>query len=153
MQYKLEIEIEAPRDKVVNKMEDPANMQHWQRGFQSMEHLSGEPGQEGATSRLVYQVGNRQIEMIETITRRDLPTHFCATYETGGVWNEVRNTFTPTNDGSTLWISEVEFRFSSLMMRIMGWLMPGTFKKQSLQYMQDFKAFVETGKSVKEQES
>ncbi len=149
MEYKLEIEIEASRAEVVSKMEDTTNMRHWQRGFQSMEHLSGELGQEGSTSRLLYQMGKREIEMIETITRRDLPTHFHATYEADNVWNEVRNTFTPTNDGNTLWISEIEFRFSGLFMRLMSWISPGSFKKQSFQFMQDFKAFVETGKSVR----
>ena len=87
MQYKLEIEIKADRDKVVALMDDPANMPHWQRGFVAMEHLSGELGQEGSKSKLTYQLGKRNIEMIETITRRDLPAHFDAIYETGNVWN------------------------------------------------------------------
>ena len=151
MQYKLEIEIKADRDKVVALMDDPANMPHWQRGFVAMEHLSGELGQEGSKSKLIYQLGKRNIEMIETITRRDLPAHFDAIYETGNVWNEMRNTFSTTSSGHTLWSSEVIFRFSSFGMRMMGWLMPKAFKKQSLQYMQDFKAFVEEGRSVQEQ--
>lgn len=151
MQYKLEIEIKADRDKVVALMDDPANMPHWQRGFVAMEHLSGELGQEGSKSKLTYQLGKRNIEMIETITRRDLPAHFDAIYETGNVWNEMRNTFSTTSSGHTLWNSEVIFRFSSFGMRMMSWLMPKAFKKQSLQYMQDFKAFVEEGKSVQEQ--
>ncbi|MEO2058942.1 MAG: SRPBCC family protein, partial [Mesonia sp.] len=45
-------------------------------------------------------------------------------------------------------ISESEFQFSSFAMKVMGFLMPGAFKKQSLKYMKDFKAFVEDGKSV-----
>jgi hypothetical protein len=30
----------------------------------------------------------------------------------------------------------------------MGFLMPGAFKKQSMKYLRDFKAFAEEGKSV-----
>ena len=37
-----------------------------------------------------------------------------------------------------------------MMMRLVGLLMPGTFRKQSLQHMQDFKAFAEHGKDVRE---
>ena len=149
MKYTCEVTIDKPRAEVVEKLDNPDNMKYWQKGLISFEHLNGEPGKPGAESRLVYQMGKRRIEMIETITRRDLPTHFHAIYEAGNVWNEVRNTFTPTNDGNTLWISEIEFRFSGLFMRLMSWISPSSFKKQSFQFMQDFKAFVETGKSVR----
>jgi hypothetical protein len=33
-------------------------------------------------------------------------------------------------------------------MKLLGVLMPGAFKKQSMEYMNNFKAFVEEGKSV-----
>ena len=51
---------------------------------------------------------------------------------------------------TTLWQSESEYRFSGLLMRLVGLLMPGAFRKQSLQHMQDFKAFAEQGKDVRE---
>ena len=35
-------------------------------------------------------------------------------------------------------------------MRLVGLLMPGAFRKQSLEHMQDFKAFAEQGKDVRE---
>jgi hypothetical protein len=34
-------------------------------------------------------------------------------------------------------------------MKLFGWFMPAAFKKQSWKYMEDFKAFVEKGESVK----
>jgi hypothetical protein len=37
-------------------------------------------------------------------------------------------------------------------MRLVGLLMPGAFRKQSQQYMQDFKAFAEHGKDVREEQ-
>ncbi len=49
-----------------------------------------------------------------------------------------------------LWVSESEYRFSGLLMRLAGLLMPGSFRKQSLQIMQDFKAFAEQGKDVRD---
>ena len=35
-------------------------------------------------------------------------------------------------------------------MRLVGLLMPGAFRKQSRQHMQDFKAFAEQGTDVRE---
>jgi hypothetical protein len=35
-------------------------------------------------------------------------------------------------------------------MKLVGLLMPGAFRKQSQQHMQDFKAFAEQGKDVRE---
>ena len=47
-------------------------------------------------------------------------------------------------------MSENEYRFSGLLLRLVGLLMPGAFRKQSLQHMQDFKAFAEQGTDVRE---
>jgi hypothetical protein len=33
-------------------------------------------------------------------------------------------------------------------MKVIGFLMPGSFRKQSRQHLEDFKAFAERGKSV-----
>lgn len=66
------------------------------------------------------------------------------------MWSAARERFTETGLGTTLWVSENEYRFSSLLMRLVGLLMPGAFRKQSLQHMQDFKAFAEHGKDVRE---
>lgn len=38
-------------------------------------------------------------------------------------------------------------------MRLVGVLMPGSFRKQSLQHMQDFKAFAENGTDVRDAKS
>jgi hypothetical protein len=51
---------------------------------------------------------------------------------------------------STKWRSESEFQFSNFMMKAMGFLMPGAFKKQSLKYINNFKAFAKNGTSVSE---
>ena len=71
------------------------------------------------------------------------------TYDTKGVHNIQKNYFKDEGD-KTRWVSETEFQFSGFGMKLMGFLMPGAFKKQSFKYMQDFKAFAETGKSVTE---
>lgn len=143
LKYKLEIMINRPREEVARLMADPANMPHWQKGFISMDPLEGEPGKVGAKSKLKYKMGKREIEMIETITKNDLPREFSGTYDANGVHNIQENRFEEVDINTTKWISVSEFQFNNFMMRMMGWLMPGSFKKQSHQFMVDFKDFAE----------
>lgn len=143
MKYTSEIIINKPIDQVVGLFDDPANMDKWMKGLQSFEHLSGTPGQVGAKSKLVFQMGKRRIEMVETITARNLPDEFTGTYEAQGVFNIVGNKFVKISEHQTKYISEQEFQFSGFM-KIIGFLMPNAFKKQSMQYLIDFKNFVES---------
>ena len=142
MKYQNEIVIDLPVEKVVALFDDPENLKHWQPGLQSFEHISGTPGQPGAKSRLQYKMGNRDIEMIETITKRNLPEEFSGTYEAKGVYNIISNHFIPVGENKTKWVTETEFQFSGFM-KLMGWFMPGAFKKQSQKFLEQFKAFAE----------
>lgn len=148
MKYTTEIEIALPRDQMVALLDDPDNMKHWQRGLKSWKLLSGEAGKEGAQMELEYQMGRRRLLMVETILKRDLPREFHATYDARGVHNIQRNTFEELDANHCKWVSESEFQFSRFPMKLMGWLMPGAFKKQSLSYLKDFKEFAEKGSSV-----
>lgn len=142
MKYKNEVIINAPREKVVELFDNPDNIKEWQPGFVSMEHIEGEPGTVGAKHKLHYKMDKRDIEMIETVKKRNLPESYSLTYETKNVNNDIHNYFEDLGDGTTKYWTENEFNFSGIM-KIFGWIMPGAFKKQSQKYMDDFKAFVE----------
>lgn len=86
--------------------------------------------------------------MVETIIKRNFPAEFHATYDTKGVHNIQKNYFKELDADRCMWVSESEFQFSSLPLKLMGWLMPGAFRKQSLKYLSDFKRFAEEGVSV-----
>jgi hypothetical protein len=87
-------------------------------------------------------MGKREIEMIETITVRNLPQEFSGTYEAKGVFNIVKNYFRPVSDNKTKYINETEFQFSGFM-KLIGFLMPGAFRKESEKYLRQFKEFAE----------
>ena len=142
MKYSSEIEINKPVDKVVELFDNSDNMGKWMEGLQSFEHISGKPGQVGSKSRLKFKMGKREIEMIETITVRNLPDEFSGTYEAKGVFNLVKNKFVALPGNKTKYVSEQEFQFKGFM-KIIGFLMPAMFKKQSMKYLIDFKNFVE----------
>ncbi|MDO5509321.1 MAG: SRPBCC family protein [Weeksellaceae bacterium] len=142
MKFKTDILINAPREKVVELFDNPDNMHKWMKGLESFEPISGTPGQPGAKSRITYDMGKRKVEMIETVTVRNLPQEFSGTYEANGVFNIVRNLFEEVSPHQTLYTTENEFQFKGFM-KIIAALMPSAFKKQSVTFLQDFKAFVE----------
>ena len=148
MKYVTEITVNVPRALFLEKMDNAENLKHWQRGLTGYKFLSGDPGQEGAKMELSYKMGKRDMILVETIMKRNFPEEFHATYDAKNVHNIQKNYFKDVDGHSTKWISEAEFQFSGFMMKAMGFLMPGAFKKQSMKYMQDFKAFAENGTSV-----
>ncbi|MAP79628.1 MAG: hypothetical protein CL526_00940 [Aequorivita sp.] len=143
MKYSLSIVIDKPVDEVVKLFDSVENMKKWMKGLESFEPISGTPGEEGAKSRLKFKMGKREIEMIETITVKNLPKEFSGTYDAKGVHNIVKNYFEPLPNSKTKYSTDQEFQFKGFM-KIMGFLMPGAFKKQSMQYLQDFKTFAES---------
>jgi len=160
MKYIVSIEIAQPRERVVQLLADPAHLPKWLRGLVLHEPLSGVHGQVGTKSRVVMQMGQQKFEGTETITRREpVDLHGIATEDVvhfdreivgKGMWSAVRDRLTEAGPETTHWASESEYRFSGLLMRLAGLLMPRTFRKQSQQHMEDFKAFAEQGKDVRE---
>lgn len=142
MKYTNEVEINQPLDKVIELLDSTDNLKYWQKGFLGLTHISGEPGAVGAKSRLNYQWGKREIEMIETITFKDLPGEFHLTYDTKGAHNIQKNYFTE-QDGKTKWVSEAEFQFAGFMKVIAFFMGSKAFWKQSQIYLEDFKSFAE----------
>ncbi|WP_447001812.1 SRPBCC family protein [Saccharothrix isguenensis] len=163
MKHTNSIEIALPRERVAQLLADPAHLPKWLRGLALHEPISGMHGQLGTKSRVVMQSGQRKIECTETITRRDpadlhaipegVVVHFDREVVGAGMWSVVRDRLTESTPETTLWESESEYRFSGLLMRLVGLLMPSAFRKQSQQHMQDFKAFAEQGRDVREGEN
>lgn len=143
MKYSHSILIHKPLNEVIALFDNPDNMKDWMKGLQSFEPISGTPGQPGAKSKLHFKMGNRKIEMIETIEERNLPDVFSGTYEAKGVFNRVVNRFEKTGEQETRYTTENEFQFTGFM-KIIAFLMPGAFKKQSYKYLEDFKRFAES---------
>ena len=150
MKYTTKVTIHLPVKEVIEKLDNPENMKHWQKGLIDYEILSGTPGKEGTKMLLNYQMGKRKMTLTETILKNNFPSEFHATYDTKGVHNIQKNFFNEIDSQTTEWVSESEFQFASFGMKLMGWLMPGAFKKQSQKYLIDFKNFAEKGISVLE---
>ena len=79
--------------------------------------------------------------MTETIESNELPESICVIYETHGVWNRTVNTFIADTPDTTRWVSDNEFRFTGARKALT--LLEGSFKKESREIAERFKAFVE----------
>jgi len=88
-------------------------------------------------------MNNREIEMIETVTKRNLPDEFSEAYETKGAFNLIKNKFIELGNNKTKWIAENDFLLSGFMW-LMGLFMPGAFRKESFKYINQFKEFAES---------
>ncbi|RCW91215.1 SRPBCC family protein [Winogradskyella arenosi] len=148
MQYSTEILIEKPISEVLKKLNTIDNLKHWQHGLVSTSHISGVPNQLGAKIKLKYNFGRCKMEVLETVTKQNLPSELHATYTTKGVRNIQENYFKVTEDNATLWISKNEFQPTSLKMSLCLFFMPGAFKKQTKTLMSNFKNYLEKGVSV-----
>jgi hypothetical protein len=148
MKYTSEIIIDLPREEVIKKLDEPENMKHWQRGLVNYEFLNGTPGTDGAQMKLYYKMGKRDVVLTETITKNNFPTEFHANYSAKGVHNIQHNFFHELDEHTTKWVSETAFQFQGFGMKMMVFLMPGAFKKQSNKFLVDFKNFAEKGTSV-----
>ena len=140
MKYSVDIAINKPLKEVIRVFENPDDMKKWMKGLIKFEPLDEEYGKPGSKTLMVFEMGKRKMKMVETIISNDLPKAFTASYTAKNVFNIVRTTFEEID--TTKYTSNQEFQFSGLL-KIMSFFMAPAFKKQSFQYLKDFKAYVE----------
>ena len=143
MRFQVEIEIDRPRERVVELFLDPDNLIKWQPGFVSLEQIEGVGREVGAKTRQIHTQGGRETELIETITVNNHPDEFAATYEGDGIWNLIENRFSEIEGERTRWELVSEFQCSGLMIKLMTIFTPGLFKRHTMSFMKEFKSFSE----------
>lgn len=149
MKYETKVVINAPIDEVIKKLDNPDNMKHWQKGLLSYKMLNTlDPNTPGAKMELHYKLGKREMTMTETILKNNFPHEFEASYQADGIYTIQKSIFKAISSNKTSWVCYSDFRFKSLMMKAVGFVLPGLFKQQSKQFLGDFKNFVEKGTSV-----
>ena len=142
MKFKLELPVDKPLAEVWKAFDNPENMKIWQPSLISIERVSGTQGQPGAVSKLTYKENEREFSLIEKVTYREEPYCLTGVYENNFADNIVRNTFIEQGD-KTLWVVDTEFKFQTLIMRILGPLMKKNFVARTQNDMERFKGMVE----------
>ena len=134
--------LEKSPEEVWEIFDNTENLKLWQPSLVSFEHISGEPGQINAVSKLTYEEDGRQIELEETIIGRNRPVGFSGVYEADTVRNVISNRFADLGEGRTRWELETEFQFRGLY-RLVAPFMSGSIRKRTEEDMQRFKKLVE----------
>jgi hypothetical protein len=144
MKFKGSIDIDNPRDKVVELFIDPRNLKEYQDGFIKKELVSGKEGADGAVSKMYYKYGKRDMELTETITANRLPDSFESSYHHKHMDNTMKCKFIALNDNQTRYEYEFEYtRISWVLPKLMAILFPRMYRKQGEKWMKQFKEFAE----------
>ena len=105
MEYITEITVNKPIEDVMALFKNPDNLKDWQRGLKSTKLLKGKSGDKGAKRKLEIRLEGRDITMIETITKCDLPEHWHAKYTSQGLVSYQYNYFEALNENETYYFA------------------------------------------------
>lgn len=144
MKFICKTEIDLPRAQVIKLWLDPAQLKHWQTGFESYQFISGKPGTVGSKTKLTYHNKGSIFDLEETILENKLPNTFEAEYKHLTMTNKMRSSFKAVDDQTTLWQAEIDYiQFNGLAIKIFGFFGKRIFQKQTQKWLDNFKAFAE----------
>ncbi len=144
MKHKGALVINQPRSIVTDLFINSDYNKEYQDGFIKKELISGTKNQNGAKSKMYYKYGNRDMILIEIITKNNLPDSFEANYYHKHMENTMKCTFIEISDTQTRYVYEYEYtRINWFIPKLMAILFPKMYRKQGEKWMQQFKQFVE----------
>ncbi len=144
MKHKGAIEINQTLEKVAALFSDPRNLKEYQDGFVKKELISGEQGEVGSVSKMIYKHGKQDMILTETITKNELPHSFEAYYHHKHMDNTMKCNFTALDDKTTKYEFEYEYtRIDWIMPRLMAILFPSMYRKPAEKWLRQFKDFAE----------
>lgn len=143
MNYTIEIEIDAPIEKVAALVGDTTNRIEWMEGIVSQEHVSGSPGMPGAKDQVVFEMDGNTIELEATVIERDLPDEFRQTMEAPQVLMTMTTRLTSLPSERTKYVWDQEYEFNGMLEKIVGATMRSKFKSQTQKHAENFKEFSE----------
>jgi len=138
VKYTVSLDIDLPRERVVALFDDHQNYKRWMTGLRSIERLPD------GKHKLTFLFGRREMVLVETIARRELPELVEAVYQGPDNRNGTVHRFAVIDAGRTRWEQTTEFQFDGLFMKLQSAVLPGMFRKQTLTYMKCFKDFAES---------
>ena len=144
MQYKGSVIINKPRKVVVDLFINPNFNKDYQDGFIKKELISGIATLVDAKSKMYYKYGKRDMVLIETVLRNELPSLFEAFYSHKHMDNTMKCTFIEIGPEKTEYKYECVYtRINWFLPKLIAILFPSMYKKQGNKWMKQFKEFVE----------
>ena len=142
---KTAVVVNQPMDKVFELYLDKNRFKDWKKDFVSYEQVSGNVGEVGSVTKLVY----KKFVMIETITSKKAPDEVVAEYEHkhGGnamMYHNAKSRFTSL--GGTRTLIEVDSEITKVNGFVFGLimkLMAGAGRKHAQEHLDRFKVLAE----------
>ncbi|GAA4272893.1 SRPBCC family protein [Aquimarina gracilis] len=141
MKYTVETIIEKPLDQVIELYNNPTYYRDWMPGIISHTITSGNKREQGTKSVFKFQMNGKNFNIEETIIK-NRNTEIVSQFVANGTVNIQCTLFSETSNGNTLYQVNESFQLKGFM-KIIGFLMPGSFKKQTEQFVQAFKQYAE----------
>lgn len=142
MKYTVSNTINKSLEEVIEKFTEPDSAMHWMEGVQKIERVSGTPYEVGAKSKFHFNHKNEEMIIDETVLEQNFPHQIKFSYQSPMGKNEVEIHFEKLSDNRVKQINHSHFEMTGFT-KVIGFLMKGMFKKQSLKYMDGFKKYVE----------
>ena len=142
MNFTVSNTINASLEVVAAKFLEPEGAKHWMEGLQKIDPISGTPGEVGAKTDFYFLFRGKEMKISEVILEQNMPHQIKFGYTSGMGYNEVEMKFEKLSDSSVKQINNSYFEMKGAK-AIMGFLFKGMFKKQSMKYLDAFKAYVE----------
>jgi hypothetical protein len=139
MRSVVEIDIEAPQERVAELFCDPANNPKWMNDLERYEPISGEQGAPGSKFRLVTE----RMTFVATVIARRLPECVELVLDSKGVAVAIEVSFSTLPSGGTRLVSAEEFRFKGLARKAMSILARKGIATAHRGQMEAFKRFAE----------
>ena len=143
MKMTFETEIRASRELVWAIFDNPDNLVRWQPTLESFTHLTGDPGQPGAVSELVYNENGKKVTMTETVTERRKPHFMAGTYDNDRATSLIVSHFEEIDDNTTRFISYSNMNFKGIM-KILSLFVARSMRARVEADLSRFKLLVET---------
>ena len=141
MKSVVEVDIEAPQQKVAALFADPGNSAEWMEDLELYEPLGGEPGEPGSVYRLVQKDSEA---FLATVVSRDLPREHQIYLDAPKVAVAIKGRFAALSPQRTRLTSEEEFDFKGgLLAKLGGLLSRGAIQKAHRRQMQAFRRYAE----------
>ncbi len=143
MKYRMEVSINRPRSEVWQAFTDPERLKLWQSSLTGIELMSGTRLIPGAVSKLTFTENKREFVLTETILQCQEPERLDQMYENQFSINTIINSFLEQEHDQTLWVTDTEYRFKTLLMKIMGPVYKKNFIARTHRDMESFKKLLE----------
>lgn len=144
---KITVTINAPVEKVWGIFMNQDYLKHWLPGFVSIEHLDGQIGKKGSTSKMKFIERGKELEIIEKVLLVNPMQQYSFVLQHEGLNTLTDMRFISIGEVTEI-IQAVQFSPKGIFMKLIMPLMKGVMKKRMTNDLKKLKEFIESKKIV-----